>query len=565
MNKQAQVGLFAILGVVAVFAVFFVLSNFSARARGYKLGVHFQSASGLRQGAQVSLSGVPVGAVDAITLLPDYTTEVVMAIQSGYDIPVGSRFIIQAPITGEPVVLIDPPRNTGGPVVTLPREVLAIDKQPKGTNPTTLADLLEQGQGEVRRFDEILAQLQASEPRLLAELQSTLRNANELTTNANRSLTTITAQAQTLAGSLQKNLTLASNNVVDLTGNLNSVVHHDSGQVDDLLVQLNRTSRSFGETVDSLRDVATNPKVKNNLINTTRDFAQTAQTFAQLTQDLRKVTGNGQTQAQLRDTVAQLDATSQKVNSLAGSLGGTSNVYGVDRNATPAPEATPTPPGYLPTSAPAKLPAGGASPQASPGPPSPGRNYPPSNSSVEPPAANPPNTARAATQRTSNVVGTLRERLNHFTKDLVQLQVRVGQLTPLRPGSYNRNVSPLLGSDRGPQSDFNVFLLPKASTGLEAGVNDVGSAGTTTANFMLINRNGTGFSYGGGIEYSRLGLMTAISGRRLGLEARAYDLRHPTFDSYLNVFAAPKIQVFGGERDLTHASRRTVFGLQFEF
>ena len=560
MNKQAQVGLFTLLGIVAVFGVFFVLSNFSARARGYKLGVHFQSASGLRQGAQVSLSGVPIGAVDKITLLPDYTTDVVMAIQSGYDIPVGSRFIIQAPITGEPVVLIDPPRNRGATVATLPREIQDIDRQPKGTNPTSLADLLEQGQGEIKRFDQILAQLQQNEPRLLAELNSTLRNANELTTNANNSLTAVTAKVQTLADSLQKNLTVASNNVVDLTGSLNSVVQRDSGQVDGLLAQLTRTSRSFGETVDSLRDVATNPKVKNNLVNTTRDFALTAQTFAALTQDLRNVTGNPQTQAQLRDTVAQLDATSQKVNSLAGSLGGTSSVYGVDTSATPAPAATPTPPGYLPTSAPAAPPP---APQTSPGAPA-NRNYPPSNSSVTPPAA-PAGTTAVANARTNASLGNLRARLNTFTKDLVQLQVRVGQLAPLRPGSSDRNVSPLLTSDRGPQSDFNVFILPKARTGFEAGVNDVGASGTTTANFLLINRSGNGFSYGGGIEYSRLGLMTAISGRRLGLEARAYDLRHPTLDSYINVFAAPKIQLFAGERDLTHASRRTAFGLQFEF
>jgi hypothetical protein len=154
--------------------------------------------------------------------------------------------------------------------------------------------------------------------------------------------------------------------------------------------------------------------------------------------------------------------------------------------------------------------------------------------------------------------------LNGFTKDLVQLQVRVGQLAPARPGSLNKNTSPLLTGDRGPQSDFNVFILPHAHTGFEAGVNDVGSNGTSTGNFMLLNRSG-GLTYGGGIEYSRLGLTSSFNGNRVGFEARAYDLRHPTLDSYLNIFALPKVQVFGGERDLNHVDRRTVFGLQFEF
>ena len=364
MSKQAQVGLFTILGVIAVFAVFFVLADLGTRTEGYKIGVHFRAASGLRNGAVVFLSGVPIGAVDQISLLPDYSTEVVLAIKPHYDIPENSRFLIQAPITGEPTVLIEPPLNVSRDVATLPREVLPIDQQPRGTNPTSFADLLEQGQGEIRRLDDLLAQFQKAEPQLLSEAESTLHNANELTSNANASLTRVSGKIDALTDSLQRNLTVASTNVVDLTGSLNSVVQRDSGEVDALLSQLTRTSKSFGETVDSLHDVATNPKVKENLINTTRDFAATAKAFAELTNDLRNVTGNPQTQAQLRDTVAQLDATSQKVDSLVGQLGGVSKVYGIDANATPAPAPTPVPPGFVPTSQPVlpSVPAGSSAP-----------------------------------------------------------------------------------------------------------------------------------------------------------------------------------------------------------
>ncbi len=545
MNKQAQVGLFTILGLVAMFAVFFVLADLGTRTRGYKIGVHFQAASGLHSASIVYLSGVPIGAVDRITLLKDYTTEVIMAINPGFDIPEKSRFLIQAPITGEPSVLIEAPANVSSNVATLPHDVLPIDQQPLGANPASFADLLEQGQGEIRRLDDLLAQVQKAEPGLLGELKSTLHNANTLTTNANTSLSKVMAKAEELADSLQRNLTVASDNVVDLTGTLNSVVKRDSVSIDGLLAQLARTSKSFGESVDSLHDVATNPRVKQNLIDTTRDFAATAKALAELTNDLRNVTGNPQTQAQLRDTVAQLDATSQKVDSLVGQLGGVSKVYGVDPNASAAPVPTPVPPGFVPTSQPVLPPAG--VPRASPAPAAP--------SAGQAPDGTPPSNNVA--------LANLRKRLNNFTKDLVQLQVRVGQLSAARPGSLSTNTSPLLTADRGPESDFNVFLLPHARTGLEGGVNDVGS-GTSTGNFMLLSRGG-GFTYGGGIEYSRLGLTTSVDKGPVGIEARAYDLRHPTLDTYLNLFAFPKFQIFGGERDLTHVDRRTVFGLQFEF
>jgi len=548
MSKQAQVGLFTIVGFFAIFAVFFFIADFGTRSSGYKIGVHFRSASGLRTSAGVFLSGVPIGAVDKISLLPDYTTEVVLAIKPTYEIPQGSKFLIQAPLTGEPTILIDPPKARGANVATLPHDVAPVEQQPQGTNPASIADLLAQGQGEVRRLDDILSQLQKTEPILLAEAKSTLESANELTANANRSLTTLTAKAQDLTDSLQKSLTVASNNVVDLTGSLNSVVKRDSGQVDELLAQLGRTSKSFGETVDSLREVATNPKVKRNLINTTRDFAATAKTFSDLTTDLRQVTGNPQTQAQLRDVVAQLDATTQKVDSLVGSLGGTSSVYGVDPGATPAPAPPAVPAGTVPTSRP--LFGGKSSTQVPPDAP-----VPPGA-----PGASPSPKTAAANAR----LAALKTKLNAFTKDLFELQVRVSTLSPLRPGSTNRNVSPLLTGDRGPQSDFNLFVLPHAKTGFELGVNDIGSERTTTANVMLLNRSGP-LTYGGGIEYSRLGVTASMLRQRIGLEARAYDLRHPTLDSYVNFYATPKLQIFGGERDITHAQRRSVLGIQFGF
>ena len=277
----------------------------------------------------------------------------------------------------------------------------------------------------------------------------------------------------------------------------------------------------------------------------------TAKTFAELTNDLRQVTGNPQTQAQLRDTVAQFDATAQKLDSLLGTLGGKSTVYGIDKDATPAPGGiTPLPAGFVPTSKPA-LP--GSQPTAASGiPVPPGATTPAPRGGASP---SPQGTAPRSLE-------ALRKRLNSFTKDLVELQVRVSQLSPLQAPNGKGNTSPLLTIDRGPQTDFNIRLLPKGSTSLFTGVNDAGSA-TSTANFMLIGRRGT-WQYGGGMEYSRLGLMTSFSGPLAGIEFRAYDLRHPTLDAYGNLFLAPKLQLFGGERDVTHADRRTVFGLQFE-
>jgi hypothetical protein len=85
----------------------------------------------------------------------------------------------------------------------------------------------------------------------------------------------------------------------------------------------------------------------------------------------------------------------------------------------------------------------------------------------------------------------------------------------------------------------------------------------STGNLLLVNHAGP-LNYGGGIEYSRLGLYGGLSTKPLGFDVRFYDVRHPTLDTYLYLTPVQKFQLFGGARDLLYTDRRAVFGLQFE-
>jgi ABC-type transporter Mla subunit MlaD len=545
MNRQAIVGLFTILGLLALFAVFFVLSNVGTSGR-YKIGVHFKSASGIHKGALVYESGVNVGVVDSLQLLPaDFTVDIILAINNNVDIPRDARFIIQAPLTGDATLEIVPrapvPRPSGlavptpapGAVAVVPREVLPLEQQPLGTNPATLTDLLEQGQGEVTRLDTLLSDLEQREPALLNTLQSALTNANELSITTNAQVQKLARTLDALQGPLGATLSSTTGKIVDLTTRLDDLAKVAQPQVVTLLSSFNQSAAALNDTVDQLHGLSKNPQLRANLIDTTRYIAQTTQTIALLVGDFRNVTGNPQTQAQLRDTVANIDATTQRANSLLAELGGTSSVYGVDPNATPAP----APSAIVPT----PRPIGTTAPAGSP----------PATGTPQP--AKPIDTSK------------LRARLQGIAASLIAVQIRVSELSVQNAGTYD---SPLLTHDRGPQTDFNLIALPKGRTSLLTGANDIGSSGTSSYNFAALQTIGPGdaFRVGGGVLYSRLGVIADYGARAgLGVEARAYDLRHPTVDGYATLHAAPGIELFGGERDVLHSGRRTVFGLQLQF
>ena len=517
---------------------FFELTDISTKAKGYETAVHFRSAAGLRAGAIVLESGVSVGSVEAIKLLDDYTVDVIMLVKSQVDIPRRSRFLIQAPLTGDPILVIVPPTppnrapgvatETPAPnaVATLPHKVLPVEEQPQGDEPVSVADLLVQGQGEMAQLDKVMNDFTRKEPALLNAIQSAISNANDLTIIANQSVQQLSRKANTIADSLSISMNSAANNVVDLTSALDKTVQANAGNIDAIAASLNRTSQSIELSARSLKDLASNQDVKHNLLSTTKSIAEAAQTIADLTVDLRQVTGNPQTQTQLRDAAAQADAAVQRVNSLLASFGGTSSVYGVDPGATPGPISS------------APVPPGRAAPGAG--------------------AAAPNGTKRG---NPSSVQGNFKNKIGQLAKNLVGVQIRLSSLNKQR--AYRGAGTPLLGQDRGPQSDVNLIILPSGRTSAFAGVNDLGAK--SSYNFAAMQSFGDHIRVGGGVLYSRLGVLGEYNNAAFGLEGRLYDLRHPTLDGYARLKLHPGIAVFGGQRDILHDSRRNVFGLELRF
>ncbi|MGH7661383.1 MAG: MlaD family protein [Vulcanimicrobiaceae bacterium] len=530
MSRQAIVGAFTLIGIVALFSVYFVLSNLAARVSGYEIGVHFQSASGLTKGSIVYESGLQVGTVSEIKMLPDYTVDVIMAIFSSARVPIKSEFVVSAPLTGSSVLTIVPPRRPEdqGDLV---RTVLPVAEQPKGTTPQSIGDLLQSSRGSLAKLDKIMDQLARREPKLLDTLQSAIDNANHLAITANSAMTDFSRRGEELTSSMQRSLNAASANIVDLTGRLDDTTKRNGGRIDALLVSLNRTATSLANATGSMEQLATNPQLHDDLLQTARKIAVATANMAALSDDLRHAAENPQTQAQLRDTLTHIDAASQRASSLLGVLGGTSSVYGVDAGATPPAVTSPGPGGD----------------RIVPASPAPGVPSPVPQGQQE---------KKGSVQLTPGI----RDRMAGLAKSLVEIQVRLSELSIRSAGAKDTAV---LNSDRGPQSDFNVVLNPHGDSQLYTGVNDL--SGNQTWNFAMRERVSPNVLLGGGILYSRLGVMGIVSKGVFGLEGLAYDPRYGYIDAYLRLHAMHNLDLFAGERDILHDSRRTTYGMQYRF
>lgn len=537
MTKRSLLGLFTIVALGALFGVYVILSDFFARSSAYRLGIRFPSAAGLNSGALVYESGVVVGSVDHLELLPDYSSEVVIAVNKGVDVPSNARFLIVQPLQGDPTlrIILRSPFGKAAfvPAAPFPHELLPIAQQPLGQSTLSLPEFLAEGQSQFARIDSLLAQFQGQAPRLLSSLQHTLDSSNRLTRDADRSLLQLSSAAngslmelnsssRLLTAQLSQSLAIASANLIDVTERLDQSAKSGQPHIDHLLMQLDSASTQLSQSVDALHGIAADPALHENVMATARSIAATTATFAGLLQDLRKVTGDERTQAQLRDVVSHIDAASQKADSLLGSLGGKSDVEGVDRSAVPSvPVAVPV--------------------------------TPPSNGVVTLPVARP------------MPLPTAHFAPLHALSSLVGVRVRMGELSPMhRDGNGNPLVSPLLTQDRGPQADVTLVGLPHGSTSVLLGANDIGYH--TTLTLAAVKHAGAA-TFGGGILYSRLGVTAGVDGKYVGVSTNIYDPRRGTVDVYGKIFAneSHSAAIFAGQRDATRNTRRDAFGLQLSF
>ena len=100
--RETAVGIFVILGLVCVAWLAIKLGQMQLfTSRGFELVARFDSASGLRVGADVELAGVPVGRVVSISLDPNpQRSQAVVRLRFGEDLHLSDDSIASIKTSG---------------------------------------------------------------------------------------------------------------------------------------------------------------------------------------------------------------------------------------------------------------------------------------------------------------------------------------------------------------------------------------------------------------------------------------------------------------------------------
>lgn len=317
MTAQARVGIFTLLALAGVFAAYYFITNFALSHNGYDIGLRFHDVGGLQQGSSVLLSGVAVGEVTSIELLPDQTVEVKCTINKGINIYRDSLFVVAITITGATTLTIEPPLERQAALI-LPQQPLPYDQQPWGTLPPTLTDLISAGQEQLKNFSKTMAVVNRELPALADKFSLVATHTDTLILDADASLSSLTSQMQTTVGELNATIGTSGRNIDELTGNLNGLVVEDRPRLQLLVDRLSSTADNLNKTMAGIASIAQDPVLHDSLIGTVQNVEGATAKLKAMATELESVTGDPKTESQLKQTVANLESVTAKADSILG-------------------------------------------------------------------------------------------------------------------------------------------------------------------------------------------------------------------------------------------------------
>lgn len=301
---MAQLGLFTLGTLALLAAAYYVFTSVGAGRGVYRIGVHFATASGLPAGARVFFSGVPIGNVQKVRILPDNSIEVILAIRNNIDIPKGSRFDIKPSFASSPDIVITPPRKPGG--AALEKRILPVSQQPAGGTPLSIETLMGEAQGVMSRGSSILAMAHGHQAKMLHYATGALKNRDALFAQLHAGLG---PRPAALESSLRDAAT-------ELAQSRAALTQRDRPKLNALAAAMDRTSHSMNASLTSLQSIARDPTTRANFNQSLRSARDASRNLSSLADVMKGLTADPQARAELRDAGLQLHAALQKVSSL---------------------------------------------------------------------------------------------------------------------------------------------------------------------------------------------------------------------------------------------------------
>jgi len=319
LSLEFKVGLFAIIALLLIFVFIFTQTK-KGQWRGYEIGVTFDYIGGLDIGAPVRLSGVRIGEVRSIEILPEPFPKVLVKLRLKRDVKIAknSRITIRTlGIIGEKYVEILPSTE---------KEYISKGEIIEGVNPLSLEKFVTIGQDAILNLNSILTDLRKLTSDV--KIQKNVREIVNETTKAVKQMNTVLAELDTLSNSIDKTnkeirkvITENSPRIAKVLDNTNTLVLTSKSEIEKTMGEI----RKFAETGKDVKKAIAKLESTTDKVNTFFEKLQSEGLIAQVMEDkdlLKQIKTEVEhlqnTTLKLKDSAESFTKMTENINSLLG-------------------------------------------------------------------------------------------------------------------------------------------------------------------------------------------------------------------------------------------------------
>jgi phospholipid/cholesterol/gamma-HCH transport system substrate-binding protein len=269
-NSETKVGLFTIFALLAIISLFLWLSGTQIFQRGANIEVVFNHIEGLKPGAAVQFAGVDIGRVSRI-YLDGFQVIVVIRIKPGVTLPHPAKVLIaSSTIIGDKFLEIIPAG---------PNEKLPAGNRLLGVNPVTMEQFYATAFDVLDSLRTVAESLKAfvTDPEVTASLKNTVSRLDNITA----ALSDITGQLQ------QIDMVQLFGRISHITDMLERIVETNDSQLNEFVSNITKISVQLAETTTTANRFL---KEIDNNGQTAADLKQTIANAEKITADLDKFT-----------------------------------------------------------------------------------------------------------------------------------------------------------------------------------------------------------------------------------------------------------------------------------
>jgi len=310
LSLEFKVGLFTIIALLLLFVFIFTQTK-KGQWRGYEIGVTFDYIGGLDIGAPVRLSGVRVGEVRSIKILPEPMPKVLIKLRLKRDVKIGknSRITIRTlGIIGEKYVEILPSSE---------KEYISKGEIVEGVNPLSLEKFVTIGQDAIFNLNSILTDIKKLTSDV--KVQKNIREILKETSIASKQMNIVLRQLKTLSVSINKSnkeirkvIKENSPKIAKVLDNTNTLVLTSKSEIEKTMGEI----RKFVETGEDVKRAIAKLENTTDKINTFFEKLQSEGLIAQIMQD-KDFLAQLKTEVEyLQNITLKLSETADNVNSI---------------------------------------------------------------------------------------------------------------------------------------------------------------------------------------------------------------------------------------------------------